>query len=653
MSFTDFNPKWLPNYFNDQQSPKILYKVSYEIPENVFQNGFDVDLNIDFNFFDYYFNVYQANNNSKNFISAYETINEALINFRKDLNFNNNLEIKDFYLYSIRPDENFYSKNLTRNSISFLIYDKILKIKKQENEDKLIFAFNYYGDKYSNHLEWFTTNSIANNQIISAWEIKIDFKNKLKKDLDSIIATPNNLINEFRNPNYVYYLTSCNNKTYFNPENFKSVLEFKNKVYYFPELFCNEIGIDKSPYLKSFKCENLLDKNLYKNFLKNNWISNDCINKSFVYVNRKTNKKQKIISNFYKEDINLIYKNVKENKINNVFLDLEKHNIFFNYESSSKKTVFLNVNNNANNNKTLYLLNKNFCKKKEIQKWIFDNLGRFIYKNKNEIPLAITIIEFNKNKDLCTLELKPAVLNDINQLFHFEHQFSGLFYLKSNNPLFNHLDLAIRHKDNSLVFLNTSKKYEFSYDILNLNINNYKQKHKTFIYGCDSNIYSYFNLNLKWFFNKNFYKPNIFVSKNGKENLEIEQARSTKTKKNNYHFLYNFNNLQIVYFDFNYYAKNKKKLYIMKNNVDSFEKFRWLTWSLNNSTSWNTKNSMWFLKKAKYDQENYYWIISYFNNDYLWCQQKGFNWGFLFLAQKNSAPLKSTSLFLLNKMNIK
>ncbi|MDE5545222.1 MAG: hypothetical protein K2I76_01270, partial [Malacoplasma sp.] len=128
---------------------------------------------------------------------------------------------------------------------------------------------------------------------------------------------------------------------------------------------------------------------------------------------------------------------------------------------------------------------------------------------------------------------------------------------------------------------------------------------------------------------------------------------SIESKNDISNILYCVNNLNILLIDYNNHFKLSTDSFKMDNNFDGINNYRWLEWSKVNLLKYPNINSMWILKKARYDKENFYWIISLLNNDYLWVQQKGENWGFFFIANKESKPKKSSSLFFLNKSLIK
>lgn len=648
---------WLPSasYNTENTTPKLLYRVDTKIPEEVFQYGFKIE-NKKFDFFDYFFNLeFVKNNENKSFLNAYETIQDALLNFRKDLNLFNK-EIKDLYLYVIRADEIFYSKEITRNSIATAIIDKRILVS-SEDKDKLMFAFNDFGQKFTNISEWFTTEKISNEQIFCASQIKINFKkiNNSKK-LINTLATPNVINLEFRNPNYIEFNTNANDRPFLFPEyNAQKEFTYKNIAYYVPQILSYDIANSKEPYLKSFRCENQLEKQFQKNNLSE-FVSKKPIEKKFYFISDKKTKKE-IIVNFYEENIDEIYEKIvlKKFKSLNYFFKPKRFKLFFTYEKNNLKNVYLNTK--STNKKTyLYFENKN-KNSKNIKSVNFDKRGRIIFSfnNVDSIPLAVTLINYDKTRDIAEIETNPATINNINQCFHLEHAYSGIFYLKSNNPETSHLELAIRHKNNSFVFLNPKKKYNFAYDLVNININKYSKKDKGFIYGSESCCPELINLNLKWTWNKTFYKPNLYISYNEDNEIKVEQARSNLLKnKNDFFFLYNINTLRIMYVDFKENFNLSSKTYSMYNNLtENTEKYRWLEWRADNLSKINIPNQMWILKKIKYDEDELYWIISYLNEDYLWVQQKGENWGFYFLTKKHNNPLKSSPVFFLNKNTIK
>ena len=93
----------------------------------------------------------------------------------------------------------------------------------------------------------------------------------------------------------------------------------------------------------------------------------------------------------------------------------------------------------------------------------FDKLGRIVFDfNKESIPFAITLGEYDKSKDIIELDSLPACVNNINQNFYLEHAYSKIFYLKPSKEEYQHLELAIKHNNNSFVFLNPKKKYNFA-----------------------------------------------------------------------------------------------------------------------------------------------------------------------------------------------
>lgn len=658
MNINNHKSFWLPSssYNTENNTPKFLYRVDTKIPEEVFQHGFNID-DANFNFFDYFFNYSCINNNeSRSVLNAYETIQEALLHFRKDLNLFNK-EVKDLYLYVIRADEIFYSKEITRNSIATAIIDKRLKVK-DDLVDKILFSFNDFGQKFTNILEWFTVQKISSEQIFSASQIKINFRRiDNSKKLNSWIATPTIINLEFRNPNYIEFNTNANERAFWFPEpNAPKEIEYKNFVYYAQDIFSYDIANIKEPYIKSFRCDNISHTSKKPNKFFDEYISKKTIVKKFYFVNEK-NKKKEIVVNFNEENIDILYQKLllKNSKSLNYYQKPKRFKLFFSYEKNSSKSVFLNTS--VTNKKSVVYFEPKTNKTKNIKKVNFDKRGRIIFHfdQVDSIPLALTLSNYDKSNDIVDVETYPAVINEINQCFHLEHAYSGIFYLKPNNPELHHLELAIKHKNNSFVFLNPKRKYSFAYDLVNININKYSKADKTFIYGSESYCPELLNLNIRWTHNKDYYKPNVFISCNDNYIMNAEQARSSLYKnKNDFSFLYNINTLRIIFVDFKNSYEHTSKTYSMFNNVvDATQKYRWLEWTNDNLSKVNTKDKMWILKKARYDNQKMYWLISYLNNDYLWVQQKGENWGFYFLASKNSNPLKSACLFFLNENTIK
>lgn len=642
---------WLPSfsYNNLETNPKFVYLVHQKTPEYAFQYGFEISSN-DFDFFNYYFNIYAALNISKNtHLNAYESIHEALINFRKDF-IGEQIEIKDLYLYTIRADDNFFNKEITRLSIATGIIDERIAINDKKEIDKIIFAFNQIGQKYSNYGEWFTTKTIGNEQIFSASQIKINFKNTSKsKSLKNVVATPYLINVDFRNPNYQDLETRANKRAFIYPQdNGIAKINLKKNVYYFPNISCNKVINFKAPFTKGFLCDNSLDESILKNEILNH---NQSIEKALIYKDSHKIKRE-IKLNYYSENIDELYKKVLDNKNINYYFKPIRTTLLFNYENNKNKSVFMNVTTNRKKGKVVYEIKKN--ENKKIIKINFDKKGRIIFdfKNENFIPFGLTVTNIDLVKEYAELDSYPATINNVNQNFHLEHAYDGIFYLKSNNTNLLHLDLAIKHKDNSFVFLNPKKKYDFAYDLVNIDINQYKKNNKNFIFGNDCYCPELIDLNLRWIFNKQEYKPNIYIT-NKNNKLSVEQARSTIFKTNNYNFLYDINTLKIIYVDINSNFKVNSNSYCMVNNFDGKNKYRWLEWNKNELSNFSNNNQKWIIKKVSYNNSEMYWIISYLNNDYLWVQQKGENWGFFFLAPKNSNPIKSSPIFFLNKPKIK
>lgn len=655
MSIKDYKIDCLPSCHIDK-NPKFLFVVDNRIPEHVFQHGLELNSLEEFNFFEYYFNSFLRENKSKNFINAYDTIQEAIINFRKDILLEN-IDTKDLYLYVIRPDQKFYNKDVTRFSIPSSILEKRIITNSKEESEKIIFSLSYLGQYFSNPNEWFTTEKIKTEQIFSATQIKIDFKkiNNSKKNRD-IIATPNIVNLEFRNPNYIESTTFANEKPFIFPEE-KALqkMNFCNDAFVFGEIYSLDISKQKEPYLKSFRCENLLS-DIPDEFIKNKWVDKKPKSiKMFYWING--NKKQEVVMNYYRlllDDI-FSFHNLKEFKLHNYLIKQKKMNLIFTYEKHSSKSVYLKTRNSKKKSNICFEL-KSKKSKKNISDFVFDKYGRFIlnFNNLNPLPYALTIKKVeNKYKDLFEIDVAPAIINDDKQQFYLEYAYGGIFYLKSKNQECNNLELAIKHQNNSFVFLNPKKKYNFAYDLVNINIFKYPIKDQSFIYGWESFCPEFINLNLSWKWNSNFYKPNVFVSVNKNKDPTIEQARSSVIKTDNINILYNINSMKIIYVDYYMGHKHENKCYTMINKADGTNKYRWLEWRRDNISNFGNKQEKWLLKKYRYSNDNYYWIISYLNNDYLWVQQKGENWGFFFLAKKDSNPQKSSPLFSLNINPIK
>ena len=650
MNIQDRKSFWLPNGYNaDSNNPKFLYRVDYKIPEEAFQYGFEID-ELNFDFYKYYFNHYFVQeNNSRKFINAYETIQEALINFRKDLNYQNNSEIKDLYLYVIRADQNFYNKEVTRNSISTAINDERLKVKDEEKL-KIIFAFNQFGNKYNNFLEWFTTYKISNEQIFSASQIKIDFLkiNNSRKNKD-VLATCDVINLEFRNPNYIDLNTNGNDKSFWFPEpNAQLEMNFLNDAFYFHSPYFNAIT-KKEIYLKSFQCENVLEK-IPQLFVSNKLIEQKPIVKNFHYIKEK-NRKKEIITNFYQENILNIFDYSYKNKTYQYFFKNKKIKLFFSYSKDPNKQVYLDISTNKKRGNVFFKSKKNGI---TFTKTLFlDKRGRFIFEfqDNTNVPYALTLTNIDLTKEYAEISSEPAVLNDENQLFHLEHAHSGIMYLKSNSSKLQNLELAIKHKNNSFVFINPKKKYNFAYDLVNINLSKYTKNNRGFIYGYENYCPENIDINLSWSWNKQFYKPNLYISK--VHDLDLaEQARSTLLKSKQ-HIIYNLNTLRIINVDCNTNFLEKGNLFSMVNNIKDEDKYRWLEWKKDNIYRMPKLNCMWVLKRSNYNNDNLYWIYSYQNKDCLWVQQKGENWGFLFLAKNTLYPNLSSCLFHLNKNTIK
>lgn len=658
MNINESKLLWLPSKPSatlENNVPKFLYRVDWRMPEEIFQYGFNLSEKSDFNFFQYFFNIYNCKNeDSLKFLNVYESPQEALFNFRKDLKQTSDSP-QTLYLYVIRCDQNFYNKNITRLSISSSICENDLCFYSEQEIDKLLFSFNNIGQIFTNPFEWFTTTSIKNDQIFCALQIKFNFKSltdstKLNEKL--IVPTFINL--DFRNPNYIDLNTYANQRPFVFPEqNANQKIVFEDNVFWCPNLNSNDIVKNKDEFYKSFRAENNLDNSILNDVLNQFLDKKPYTNKLFLLDEK--NKKRQVISHYYKLDLNKTYGFFK-NKNQRTFHYLvkpKKIKMIFTYEKNSNKSVYLNTNITRKKSNVFYVLKDK--KAKNINAINFDKYGRIIFNLNlsDQVPYAITISNYNKSKDLAEIESYPAVLNDINQTFHLEHAYSTIFYLKSNNKDYQHLELAINHKNNSFVFVNPKKKYNFSYDLVNINIAKYNKKDQGFIYGYENYCPELIDLKISWLWNKIFYKPNLFVSTNNNKNLNVEQARSTISKNNDYHFLYSINTLKVIYVDYKSSYINNSIVYSMFNNCFENNKYRWLEWKEDNISKFGIKQTKWILKKAKYDNDNLYWIINYANMDYLWVQQRGDNWGFCFLASKKSSPSKSSCLFFIEKNSIK
>ncbi|MDE6646183.1 MAG: hypothetical protein K2J69_02620 [Malacoplasma sp.] len=180
----ELNQNWYPEYFSnlDDNVPKFLFRVDCKSPEEVFQKGLVINSKDKFSFFDYFFNIYSCTSSEPEdcYINAFETISEAIINFRKNL-YALNQEIENLYLYKIRCDESFFSKQITRLSMAGALIENQIKTNNKNEIKKLVFAFNDYGQRFSNNYEWFTVKNIESNQIFSASHIKFIFKKIIDK----------------------------------------------------------------------------------------------------------------------------------------------------------------------------------------------------------------------------------------------------------------------------------------------------------------------------------------------------------------------------------------------------------------------------------------------------------------------------------------
>ncbi|MDE7112459.1 MAG: hypothetical protein K2N92_02545, partial [Malacoplasma sp.] len=340
-------------------------------------------------------------------------------------------------------------------------------------------------------------------------------------------------------------------------------------------------------------------------------------------------------------------------KVNFLIKKIKPFNFLFTCEKFPEKNFYLNISSTKKRGRIVF--EPKSQSNKDVKKIFFDKLGRIIFDTGNDnIPFALTVENYDKSKDILEIGSLPATINNINQNFHLEHAYSGFFYLKSSNNLYSHLELAIKHNNNSFVFLNPKRKYNFAYDFVIVNLSKYHKKIQNFIYGMNLNILELININLNWLWKEQNFKPNIYVTYSEQKNdLKIEQSRSIESKNDISNILYCVNNLNILLIDYNNHFKLSTDSFKMDNNFDGINNYRWLEWSKVNLLKYPNINSMWILKKARYDKENFYWIISLVNNDYLWVQQKGENWGFFFIANKESKPKKSSSLFFLNKSLIK
>lgn len=643
----DIKSSWLPEYYSllENKPPKFLYRVDYKSPEEVFQKGFSINSQNEFNFFDYFFNIYSCTSTEKEdcFINAFETVNEAIINFRKNL-YAINGNIKDLYLYLIRCDENFFNKHITRCTYpSALIENQVISNNKNET-NKLIFAFSDYGQKFTNKFEWFTTKKISSNQVFSASHIKLNFKkNSNTKNKNDFTIIPEIEDTIFRNPNYLDLNTQANLRAFIYPEYLASKkIEFKNEAYYFEHN--DKISSWMNVQNKSFDSNNIIKHRKDKPIVKQ------------ITLFDKNNKKKIIKVNFYKEELSSLFYDVfmeEQRCLNYGYKQPKPFELLFTYEKFQDKSVYLNVSTTKKRGRIFFVSKtKN---KEDINKIYFDKSGRFIFDfNKESVPFAITLTSYDKSKDIVELDMLPACENNPNQNFHLEHAHSSHFYLKPSNKIFQHLELAIKHNNNSFVFLNPKKKYTFAYDLINLNLSKYSKNTQNFIYGMNVHVPELININLSWMWKYQYFKPNIFLTYNNEKNdVKIEQARSNENKSDLSNLLYCLNTLSILMVDYNNHYKLNTDIFAMKNNVKDGKPYRWLEWQKVNLSKYPNKNNMWVLKKCRYDKDNFYWIISFFNNDYLWVQQKGENWGFFFLANKKSKPLKSSSIFFLNENHIK
>lgn len=637
----------LPEYFSilENKTPKILYRVDSRAPEEVFQKGLSIDNETEFDFFQYFFNIYSVNNKKDLdcYINAFETPREAILNFRKN-SFINSQGLKDLYIYVIRCDENFFSKEITRSSIAGALIENQLLSNNKNEINKLIFSFNDYGQKFTNNYEWFTVQKVNNNQIFSASHIKWDFKKSSSgaKNSTRVIANIEDTI--FRNPNYFDLNTQANKRAFIYPEYLaQKSIEFKNEAYWFShdDNLMTSVDFD----MKSFSDNNI-----------DSYISSKPIVKKFSLFDKES-KNRIIKCNFYKEEMTkLFYENFMNKKrcLNYINKKNKPIELLFTYEKFFDKSVYLNVSNTKKRGIVFFVLKTK--SKEEINKVYFDKLGRIIFDfNKESIPFALTLSNYDKSKDIIELDSLPACVNNINQNFYLEHAYSKIFYLKPSNEEYQHLELAIKHNNNSFVFLNPKKKYNFAYDLVNINLAKYSKKNQNFIFGTNTYTPELININLNWGWKDSLFKPNVFVTYNNEKNdLKIEQARSSESKTDNINILYSMNNLSILFIDYNNHYKLTTDIFSMMNKVDNTNsKYRWLEWEKGNLSTYPSKDSMWVLRKSRYDKDNLYWIINLFNNDYLWVQQKGENWGYFFLAKKDSKPAKSSCLFYLNESTIK
>lgn len=642
----DIKPSWLPEYYSllENKLPKFLYRVDYKSPEEVFQKGFSINSQNEFSFFDYFFNIYAATSGEKEdcFINAFETVNEAIMNFRKNL-FAINGNIKDLYLYSIRCDENFFNKHITRCSYPSALIEKQVLTKNKNETNKLIFAFSDYGQKFTNHLEWFTIKKISSNQVFSASHIKLNFKKKPKsKNKNDFIVNYEIEDNFFRNPNYLDLNTQANSRAFIYPEYLASKnIEFKNEAYYFEhnDKISSWIHVEN----RSFDSNNIINGRKEKPIAKQ------------IALFDKNNKKRMIKSNFYEEDMSSLFYNCfmeKQRCLNYTYKQPKPFELLFSYEKFQDKSIYLNASTTKKRGRIFFVSKTK--SKEDINKVYFDKFGKFIFEfTKDSIPFAITLKNYDKSKDILELDMLPACENNIDQNFHLEHAHSSIFYLKPSNKIYQHLELAIKHNNNSFVFLNPKKKYTFAYDLININLSKYSKKTQNFIYGMNVYIPELININLSWIWKYQYFKPNIFLTYNDENDLKIEQARSNENKNDSSNLLYCLNTLSILMVDYNNHYKLNSDIFAMQNKVKNDTPYRWLEWKKVSLSKYPDKSCMWILKKCRYDKENFYWIISLLNKDYLWVQQKGDNWGFFFLANKNSKPSKSSSIFFLNENLIK
>lgn len=643
----ELNQNWYPEYFSnlDDSVPKFLFRIDCKSPEEVFQKGLVINSKDNFSFFDYFFNIYSCTSSEPEdcYINAFETISEALINFRKNL-YAINQKIENLYLYKIRCDEFFFNKQITRLSMAGALIENQIKTKNKNEAKKLIFAFNNYGQKFSNNYEWFTVKNIESNQIFSASYINFIFKKNLNKNSKNINFDIIPEIEEtiFRNPNYFDLNTQANKRAFIYPEFLANEnIEFKDEVYYFED---------------TSKIISLINPN-HRSFNSNNFIESIKASPVIKKINiTDSNNKQKTIKvNFYKEDINDYYyeKFFAQGKhVNFVNKQIKPFNLLFSCEKFLEKTFYLNISSNKKRGRVFFEVKTQ--SNKNINKVYFDKSGRIIFDSNCNIPFALTVENYDKSKDILEVGSLPATINNINQNFHFEHAYSGFFYLKSSNRLYSHLELAIKHNNNSFVFLNPKRKYNFAFDFVNINLSKYPKKFHNFIYGMNLNILELVNINLNWFWKEQSFKPNVFITySQEKNNLKIDQSRSVESKIDISNILYCVNNLSILLVDYNNHFKLNTDAFKIDNNFNGVTNYRWIEWSEANLYKYPNFSSMWVLKKARYDRENFYRIISFLNNDYLWIQQKGENWGFFFAAPKKSKPKKSSSLFFLNKSLIK